>query len=375
MLTRLLIGLFLAATLPANAETDPAQVAESAVIALQEAAQNLAEANSSGDRVNALTKTIRAYEQGLSGLREGIRQAALRERQIEASIRSQESQLSSLLGALLSMQTSPEALALLHPAGPVQSARAGMILSDVSPILRREIADLESRLSELAIMRSLQDNAFSVLSESLAGAQEARTALSKAVQERRAPSNVSAIENATMQALVNSADTLQGFAASLATVQDGPDDIATGFSDFEGQLEPPVTGSVLTDFNRPDSNGIRRPGILMATAPGALVTTPHTATIRYTGPLLDLGNVSILEPESGYLLILSGLAQAFGQPGGIVEKGEAIGLMGGSTPAAEQILIESRDGSGQDRSETLYIELRKGETPLDPTNWFRLALE
>lgn len=375
MMKRLAIGIFLAASLNANAETDPAKVAESAVVALQDAAQSLAAARSSSDRVKALTETIRAYETGLSGLREGIRQAALRERQIEATLQSQEQDLTSLLGALLSMQTSPEALALLHPAGPVQSARAGMILSDVSPVLRREIAGLETQLADLAIMRSLQDNAFGVLSKSLAGVQEARTALSRAVQERRPLPSASAIEDATMQALVNSADTLQGFAASLATVDASSESIETGFAGLKGVLQSPVTGSVLTTFNRPDSSGIRRPGVLVATAPRALVTSPHTATIRYSGPLLDLGQVSILEPESGYLLILSGMAQTFGAPGEIVERDAPIGLMGGTAPEAEQILIESRDGSGQDRSETLYIELRQGETSLDPTDWFRLAVE
>jgi hypothetical protein len=49
---------------------------------LQIEAASLAEAEGARDRVEALTETVRAYEQGLLALREGVRQAALRERAI-----------------------------------------------------------------------------------------------------------------------------------------------------------------------------------------------------------------------------------------------------------------------------------------------------
>ncbi|MEZ5674302.1 MAG: hypothetical protein R3D81_03325 [Thalassovita sp.] len=42
-----------------------------------------------------------------------------------------------------------------------------------------------------------------------------------------------------------------------------------------------------------DAAGIARPGVVLATRPRALVTTPTAATIRYLGPLLDYGNVMI----------------------------------------------------------------------------------
>jgi septal ring factor EnvC (AmiA/AmiB activator) len=45
------------------------------------------------------------------------------------------------------------------------------------------------------------------------------------------------------------------------------------------------------------------------------VTTPWPASVRYAGPLLDYGNVIILEPEADYLLIVAGLATLFVQAG------------------------------------------------------------
>jgi septal ring factor EnvC (AmiA/AmiB activator) len=41
--------------------------------------------------------------------------------------------------------------------------------------------------------------------------------------------------------------------------------------------------------------------LVLATRPNALVTTPWPSSVRYAGPLLDYGNVIILEPESDYL--------------------------------------------------------------------------
>ncbi len=172
-----------------------------------------------------------------------------------------------------------------------------------------------------------------------------------------------------MQALVNGADTLQGFAATLATLSDGA--TAEGFPAQQRKLALPVPGTPLWGFEEPDEAGVRRPGLTLAAEPLALVTAPVAATVRYSGPLLDYGTVVILEPEAGWLMVLSGLGESFVKQGEVLDPGAPIGTMGGEAPGADDILIETGDGgSGQSLSETLYIELRQGETPVDPAQWF-----
>ena len=78
----------------------------------------------------------------------------------------------------------------------------------------------------------------------------------------------------------------------------------------------------------------------------------------------------IPEPESGYLLVLAGLDTVFGQQGDVIPAGTAVGLMGGADPMPETILIEMSQGGGQERTETLYIELREGDDPVNPALWF-----
>ena len=376
MIRAFVFCLVLLAPAACPAATDPVTAAEDAAAMLADAAGLLTAADGAGDRVAALTDTIQAYEAGLAAMRDGLRRAALRERAIKAEFDRQSETLSELLGVLQTMQTSPETLSLLHPSGPVATARAGMIVADVTPAIEDRVQTLKAALDEITDLRRVQESAIETLQDGLDGAQAARTALSQAISDRLPPPDASATDAATLQALINSADTLEGFAATLATA--GPVEGGTDRGDFvasKGTLPLPTAGIILAGFNSEDAAGVRRPGILLATTAQALVTNPWPATLRYQGPLLSYGQVVILEPEAGFLLILSGMAETFGTPGDVLPAGAPVGLMGGSAPQAQQILIDSLAGGGQDRPETLYIELRQGENPLNPQAWFTAAAE
>jgi septal ring factor EnvC (AmiA/AmiB activator) len=129
-----------------------------------------------------------------------------------------------------------------------------------------------------------------------------------------------------------------------------------------------VRGTVLRRAGEADAAGVRRPGLTLATAPRALVTAPAAATIRYLGPLEGYGNVMVLEPGEGYLLVIAGLGTLFGAPGAVVDEGAALGLMGGADPGAQE--GAGTAGPGARETETLYIELRRGTRPEDPAPWF-----
>ena len=110
-------------------------------------------------------------------------------------------------------------------------------------------------------------------------------------------------------------------------------------ADFEGaQGQPAPAGRqpVIRRYNEPDAPGVRRPGLVIATGPGGAGHHARPATIRYRGPLLDYGNVMILEPARGYLMIFAGLAQVFGETGDVLACGRAGRPDGrGTAPARE----------------------------------------
>ncbi|MGZ9812071.1 murein hydrolase activator EnvC family protein [Pseudoroseicyclus sp. H15] len=367
-------AFFAALAAPAAAQQGTAAAAEAAAGALRQAESQLDAAQSASDRVAALTETVRAYEDGLAALREGLRRAAIRQRALEAELDASSGEVAELLAMLQTMGRAPAPLLLLHPSGPLGTAQAGMMVSELTPALQTRVDELRARLTEVEELRLLQSSAAGTLEDGLRGAQEARAALSAAIADRSDLPRRFIEDPISTALLIASTDTLDGFAAGLGQVID--EELAGAAPDateLKGQLPLPVQGEVIRGFGEADASGIARPGMILATRPRALVTAPAAATIRFRGPLLDYGNVVILEPAPGVLIVLAGLGEVFGQAGQIVPQGEPVGLMGGDAPAADAILTESAQGLGATRPETLYVEVRDGETPIDPATWFETA--
>lgn len=353
------------------AHANAAQDALDAAQALQDAASVLESANSARDRVAALTETVHAYEDGLVAMRDGLRRASIREQTLTKELDARQGEISQLLAVLQTMGRAQTTTVLLHPLGPTGTARSGMILADVTPALTAQTEQLKSDLAEMTQLRELQESAADTLRTGLEGAQTARSELSKAISDRTALPKRFIEDPIKTAILIASVDTLDGFASGLSQITDGSDESdLPPLNSLVGDLPLPVSGTLLRRYGEADAAGIERPGVLIATRPAALVTTPLAATIRYQGPLLDYGTVAILEPAADALLILAGLNVVYGEIGDVLPAGSPIGLMGGSVAASDVNLTEDLQASGLNRSETLYIETRLGSNTVDPTTWF-----
>lgn len=356
---------------PVRAEFDAGQTAAQAAEMLEQAGFALLEAQGARDRVEALTQTVRAYEEGLLALREGIRQAALRERTILMAFDAERDRLSRLLGVLQSIEAAPAPVVLMHPEGPLGTARAGMILSEVTPAVASQARALRAQLEELAALRAVQDMALRDLSDALERAQDARTQLSQAIAERRMLPENFLSDDVAMTQLVDSVDSLDTLSALLAQSPPAASPELPDFISARGALPLPVLGTQLRAFGEADAAGVARPGLVYATRAGALVTAPWPASVRYAGPLLDYGNVIILEPEAGYLLVLAGLDTVYVNTGVVIPAAGPLGLMpGGAESDTEELIVATLQGSGAALSETLYMELRENGVPVDPAEWF-----
>lgn len=368
------IGLVLSGPASLWAEQPPVARAQQATEALNQAAELMAKAESGSDRVAALTEAIRAYEQGLAAMREGLRAAAIRERYLTLDFESRREQLSQLLGVLQTLERATTPLLLIHPTGPVGTARSGMMMSEVTPALNRQAEELRAQLQELAALQAFQESAARDLEWGLSGVQQARVNLSQAINDRTDLPRRFADDPVRVQIMADNSQTLQGFADKLQEAEaTEPPETAVPFADMAGKLALPAEGTVLRGFNEEDAAGLKRPGIVLSTRPLSLITAPWPATVRYAGPFLDYGNVIILEPDAAYLMVLAGLDQVYVELGQILDQDEPIGLLGGSQPATEEFLIEASQGGGTIDQETLYIEIRKDGTPTDPARWFALG--
>ena len=354
--------------------SDVAAIATGAAADLQKAIVAMQAATGARDRVAALTQTIRAYELGLDAVREGLRQVTIRETALTLQFEAQRDQVARLIGVLESLPTDPGPLLLLHPAGPLGTAQSGMLLAEVTPALQAEADRLRGELTEVNDLRAVQEAASATLAQGLGAVQEARSALSQAISDRTDLPIRFIDDPDALKGLLESADTLDAFAAGLGS-DAAAEDLSPDIAAARGTLPMPVLGTILRRPDEADAAGVRRPGLLVVTRARALVTAPWPATIRYRGPLLDYGNVMILELGRGYLLILAGLETVYGEVGEVVPAGAALGLMGGPEAMATEFLASTQEGGGAGGSETIYIELRQGADTVDPTEWFAGTME
>ena len=363
--------LALAIASSASAQGDAAAQARAAVTMLEDAAEQLDQAKGARDRVQALTQTIQAFETGLAAMRTGLRQAAIREAQLSARLAARDGEVGQLLAVLQTIGTdTPKAL--LHPDGPTGTARAGLLLAELTPALNQRADQLRRDLADVQTLRSLQTNAEARLRTSLTAVQAARTALNQAMAERTDLPKRFTEDPVSTAILIASTETLGGFASGLSQIVTGEDvnvEVPVSIEGQIGALPLPVQSIVLRGMNEADAAGVTRPGVLLATRPRAIVTSPTAATIRYQGPLMDFGNVMILELRADTLFVLAGLETVYGEIGQVIAAGTPIGLMGGVDAGSE--LSTDGDDTGAARSETLYIEVRQDNVPQDPVSWFR----
>ena len=351
----------------------PLEQAERALVQMQVASEKLSVADASDDRIAALTDTVQAFEEGLGALREGIRQAKIHETHLRGLLAGRETQLGALLAALVSVQpgTSPDVF--LHPQGVTGAARAGMLVAEITPALTAKAQDLQASLEDLENVSVLQRQATATLENGLREAQDARLALHEAVAQRTDLPFRFISDPVRAGLLIAATDTLDSFASGLSSFV--TDDLGWQPPDLEaraGDLPFPVRGTILRYPGETDAAGITRPGIVLATRPGALVTNPISSTLRYAGPLLDMGLVVILEPRADVLFVFAGLDIVYGEPGQILPEGAPLGLMGGlEADLSENGSSIGGERGGVGRSETLYIEVRQDNAPQDPEAWFR----
>ena len=111
--------------------------------------------------------------------------------------------------------------------------------------------------------------------------------------------------------------------------------------------------------------------IILATDPRAIVISPTAATIRYLGPLLDYGNVAILEPENGLLFVFAGMGTLYGEIGQVIPALSPIGLMPRQVADIDKIFKTGANIYSGKLSETLYVEVRSGSASENPLDWFK----
>lgn len=352
------------AALPASAENSRAVKATE-----QQAIEADARANALRQQADAADIKARRARFDAIGLARRIQEGEARAIMIEGRIaalqaraRDQRSRLaakqgdiSRLLAALQTMGRRPAGLVLLEPKSAIETARVSALLAAVRPLLAERTAALRAELDET---RRLQ-TALAAARRQLAASETALAASIASLDalqatERQARDRFDAeadAEQARARRLASKAIDLRGLAQAMEA--DGrrlaPDTpavlrarAASGFT-----YVSPAAGTIRQGFGRRDSVGVRARGLTLATRDNAQVTAPAGGRVAYAGPFRAYGDIVIIAHDDTMLSLISGMERVDVVVGETVAAGTPIGRMGSVQPE-------------------LYLELRRGGTPVDP---------
>ncbi len=306
------------------------------------------------ERVAALSDR----ETALAALRERYFAAEDAEQAIRRDLRYRRDEIARLLVALQAFGRTDRPDALPHPAGPLAAARARLMRAALRPQMQAGADALAAELRAVAAAQSQQADQLALIEATLETLAAERAALRALLDERPAAS----AEAQVPAALLREAESLSDLAAALA---------ASGAEAGEPPpaLAAPVVGAVRRGFRARDGAGVRRPGLVLDALPQGVVRAPAAGIVRYAGPYLDYGYVVVIEPRRDLLILLAGLATLDTATGARVETGALLGQIGGRPPTAQEYLMLGHQQGGETPPETLYMELRHGRDPIDPSPW------
>lgn len=281
-----------------------------------------------------------------------------------------------LLAALMTMGSRrPPALAA-SPDDAGAAVRAAILMSEAAPALSARARTLAQTLDAL---RAAED-AIRAESETLSHEETALAARRQEIEalagEKRRKRLTLAAETARLHAesdeLARRAETLRDLldnlsnrkapasspppAAVSAVTTPRPASAPPRAEDATprsavSHAVPPAIGRITQRFSQGKSND--RPGLVYVTRPGAQVVAPMDARVEFAGLFRSYGEMLILDVGGDYLVVVSGLDGVYADLGQWVLAGEPIGRMSArKTPAPE-----------------LYLEVRRGGTPIDPERW------
>ncbi|WP_164118890.1 peptidoglycan DD-metalloendopeptidase family protein [Sphingorhabdus sp. Alg239-R122] len=315
--------------------------------------------NESADRLGAQVLTMAARiqeaEANISVAEANIGIVAQLQREQRARLAERQKPLVELTAALQNLARRPTTLSLVQPGSIRDMARVRGLLASITPLLRERTADLRTEIDHGKRLRLQAEDAAGLLRNRRGELDSRREELKRLEGQRRVESRQLA-SNAGLQRdralamaeqarditdLVNRIDVAGEVRESLSLL-DGPvlrparpgearvlrrdtraDDTRGRFS-----YRLPVIGNIVTGVGEMSDGGVRSRGLTISTQPYAQVVAPAPGRIAYAGPYEGYNNILIIEHETGWTSLLTGLESISAKVGSQVEQGAPIGRMG-----------------------------------------------
>ena len=370
-------------------QIDSSKASEQKIAA--EIAAAIREQDGVAQKLAAVAQSIQAQEGVVAGSERELAKLAKERVSLLADLGEKQDQLSELLAGLQRLQSNPPPALVVKPDDVLGALRGAMLLGTLVPELRGEADQLTAQLDHLKQVEASISERRTAVSEELAHLQAARKDLDQLVAQKKELVNRSSAdldaERQRIAALADKAKSLKQLLAAIAAERQKAETEAAAkqaeaeqerkrqeelqrrpkmlFADARGKLPVPAQGQVVRRFGDPDGLGGTAQGVMIATRPGAQVTTPADGKVEFAGPFRSYGQVVILNPGGGFRLLLAGMDKVTANVGEYLRSGEPVGEMGDG-PASVTLFGEVV----QDGRPVLYIEFRNSTEAIDSGPWW-----
>jgi len=296
----------------------------------------------------------------------------------QAAFDARRGEVADTLTGLTRLQRHPPALLLVHGRTAVDAARSARLLTlsaraldqdaqalrgelDALLALKAEVAAEQAELTDLTTRLRQSQNELRQLVEDT---RQQRQRLQR--QDRRATQQLTVLTSRAkdLRSLLRrlqqaeAEERRQRAALAVPSPQlkpaPGQPPAPSAFSLSRGRLAIPARGRVVRRFGEDADSGRQERGVTLMTRANAEVVAPFDGRIAFSGPFRHYGLVLIIAHGEGYHTLLAGLSRVYVETGHHVLAGEPVGQM----------------GRGDDKSRSLYVELRRKGEAIDPRSWW-----
>lgn len=349
----------------------------------RDAASLTKEINGLRDQLVIAGRSAQENEAALNALEEamgGLQSDALSKRRALAGRRQE---LGQLLGALERMSMQPPEAMLALPQPPRDTVRGAMLMGAALPVIDDRVADLRTELDDLRAVEDKIRRQKELVAASSGKLMGERQSLDQLLKRKQALEKRTAEEGARTASrnlrLASSARDLKELLDRLEVERKAEEDRraeesrreAERRADAQRRGEPappmpievavgprgsrtvPASGRVAYSWNQTTDTGASARGLTIQTRTDAVVVAPAGGTVLFAGPFRGYGLILIIDHGDGYHSLLAGLGRIDADAGRSVAAGEPVGSMGKS----------------DERSPSLYFELRHNGQPTNPQPW------
>jgi septal ring factor EnvC (AmiA/AmiB activator) len=319
---------------------------------------------STRDEMVNLGKNIQSNEKTLQELEDRIAKLEREKIEIREALQKDRKSMADLILALERIRRVPPEAMIAKPGAPYKTAQSALLMGDIIPSLHKKAQALKDNLENLdKITTDLEIKKEAALKASRNLEAEHDKLAEMAEKRERLFADTHAdleAEKANVKRISRESRNLADLVLKLNESRDKQRARAAikkpGVKIVAGQARLPVSGTIRTRYDEPDSFGAPSKGISIESREGALVVAPMGGTVRFAGHFKNYGNIIILEHEKGYHSLIAGLEKIDTVVGQDVSAGEALGLLHKASVPGER--------------PALYYELRLDGRPVNPAAKF-----